>query len=175
MEFLVLSRHAVEDDFRACFISKPHINISIGDPELESANLPENEARKAELFMKFHDIDLRHERFINGEAKYVLFNEDMAEVILDFVDLHVLDIELIVINCEAGISRSRGTACALAKILNNRDDDLFNQGCPNMKVYNTILNKYFMEMNYHNRWANIYEVRKRSLPKLDCEIFEDEE
>ena len=52
-------------------------------------------------------------------------------------------INLIIVNCEAGVSRSAGIAAALAKYLGQSDERFFNPRgpyCPNRYVYRTLLN-----------------------------------
>ena len=71
-----------------------------------------------------------------------LFNEEDANQILTFVEKIKDKVEILLVHCEAGISRSPAAAGALSLIYNNTDQEFF---ClpfhPNMKVYNTILKK----------------------------------
>jgi len=72
-----------------------------------------------------------------------LFGRKDAIHILEFVEKYIDDIKLIIVNCEAGVSRSAGVAGALSKILNGWDDAYFKHSLPNMLVYRTILVEYF--------------------------------
>ena len=166
-KFLVTSRAEIEDPKLHEVIDVPHILISIFDDEGEP-NLPSNLLRKETLFLKFHDIDLRHEQFLNNRTeeenkRFILFNKEMSNSTLDFVESSIEDIELIAINCHAGVCRSCATAASLSKILNNEDDKIFKSGIPNMRVYSTILENYFLTENFHLKWPNIYSVRDTNL------------
>lgn len=166
-KFLVVSRDEIEDSKLHEAIDIPHILISIFDDEGEP-NLPSNTLRKETLFLKFHDIDLRHEQFLNSRTeeenkRFIIFDTIMADKVLKFVESSIRGVELILINCHAGICRSVATAAALSKILNNEDDKIFKSGIPNMRVYSTILENYFLEENFHLKWPNIYSVRETNL------------
>lgn len=111
----------------------PYIHIVIGEPKTEPIKLKENIFRCGKLTLSFHDLD-------SLIRKYKLFNREDAKLILDFVELFFKDIELIVVNCSAGISRSAGVAGALSKLINGDDAEYFKHSQPNMLVYRTILN-----------------------------------
>jgi predicted protein tyrosine phosphatase len=162
MEIKVLSRKAFEE-----FTSdKKYIVISITDPNSEPV-----ESQKGYLTMlslEFHDVDHRIKKqkdckLCDGTGKskmfpdvndghcyactdkidIILFDENMAQQILDFVTCFKDKVDMIVVHCEAGISRSAGVAGALSKILNGDDKYYFDHYLPNMLVYRTILNTYF--------------------------------
>ena len=111
----------------------PYIHISIYEPKTEPIKLRKNKFRKATLYLKFHDLDKKCE-------DYKLFNEEQALKILMFVQWWFHHIELIVVNCGAGVSRSAGVAGALSKLINGDDSEYFKHSLPNMLVYRTILN-----------------------------------
>jgi protein-tyrosine phosphatase len=52
-------------------------------------------------------------------------------------------VSLIVVQCEAGISRSAAIAAALANIYLGDDEPYFRTSMPNMLVYRTILRTYY--------------------------------
>lgn len=135
----VFSRQNVEK-----FITDlPHIVISIRDPGSERVNLPDNPNCIAQLFLDFHDID--------GEKDFTdhkTFSGEDAASILKVVGLTFPYINLIVVNCEAGISRSAGIAAALSVLLGIGDEEFFNPRGPyqpNRWVYRTILNQAILE------------------------------
>lgn len=75
------------------------------------------------------------------------FTEEHASQILDFVDKFWDDIDLLMVHCEAGISRSSGVASAIELIKNGRgaDNYYFDQNThyiPNTLVYKTLLNLF---------------------------------
>ena len=154
-----------------------HIIISIRSPKTETVSIPYNESNAGVLFTCFHDLDHmpKSEHVCLGSIKpYVLFDEEMAKEILCFVKLHENEIDLIVVNCEAGISRSAGVAAALSKILNDEDEYFFKEYLPNMLVYRIMLEtaqdtSYFGADKKHSA----SEASKRVLPPPSIEdIFQ---
>lgn len=73
-----------------------------------------------------------------------LFNKDHANQIKNFVVQHLHEIEVIVVHCAAGQSRSAGVAAALHRVLNGDDSVIFNDKryTPNMWIYQTLLKEY---------------------------------
>ena len=116
-----------------------HMAISIGTSE--NIELPKNDNRIAELFLLFDDFDTNkyEKRFQEVPQHYNLFTDKMAKEILGFVISHPCGVLLV--NCEAGISRSAGVAAAIGKVFNGDDTFVFNSGryMPNMLVYSKIL------------------------------------
>lgn len=90
------------------------------------------------LQLKFHDIQ-------QPVANLTPFTDRHAQVILDFVVAHLDSIELILCNCDAGISRSPAIAAALANIFcTGQEDEIWkNAGFnPNLFVYNQLTSAY---------------------------------
>lgn len=144
MRFAVLSRHRaqrwVHDD--------KFIHISIRDPESKMCSLMDCSSRVGDLHLEFDDIEKQDYDKLGSQNEYVLFDERYARAILNFVNESLIcypDLDLIVVNCEAGISRSAGVAAALCRIFNGRDDAIFGDPAlhPNMTVYQTILDYHF--------------------------------
>lgn len=129
--FRVLS----EDDAVVYEETNPHLFISIRSPERDILTLPQNKERIAKLFLEFHDLD-------HPLSHYEIFTKEHAVEVLSFVNDNQ-DIKTVIINCEAGISRSAGCAAALAKILCEEDQIFFKKYLPNTLVYRTILECYF--------------------------------
>jgi len=61
------------------------------------------------------------------------------------------------------MNMERGLSYEQSKILNNEDDKIFKSGCPNMLVYRTMLDKFFLSPNFHLLWPNIYKIRESNL------------
>ena len=163
MKFKVLSREAM-GKFKS---DESHIIISITDPNSEKVKII---SRPFDILsLQFHDADehrvqTKDCKRCNGtgyvpEFKDIndghcyrctdkidirLFTDNDARIILDFVQDCRVDIDLIVVHCEAGISRSAGVAGALSLIYNGSDEYYFHRYLPNIFVYRKILNK-FME------------------------------
>lgn len=133
-----------------------HILISISDPD-RKVNIPSVPHCKARLDLRFHDIQTA------VDEKLTSFDASMADEILEFVNENINLADAIVVNCQAGISRSVAVASALSKILNHTDDQIFSHGLPNMLVYTTILDSYFSEPAYANKWPKIYYLRHQAL------------
>lgn len=77
----------------------------------------------------------------NIKDQRICFSEKNAADILDFVEKNKKAIDLLIIACEAGISRSSGAAAALGKIYLGNDAFIFDseQYRPNMYIYQMIL------------------------------------
>jgi len=129
-----------EDQIKRLKTNKKHIVISIQDPSCEYVKLPNNKSREGWLRLKFYDFDQ-----ITGQKNYdkYLFQRNHAKSILNFTLWHKNEIDMICINCVAGISRSAGIAAALSKILNGDDSYFFKRYCPNMLVYSLILQTHY--------------------------------
>ena len=131
MRFDVFSRKIVE-----CYSTEErHINISIANPQAPKAKLPELESRVDALFITCADSGRVGFKVSEGD----LFNKSLAEAVWKFVDKYKDEVDLIVVNCELGISRSSGMAAAIGKILNGDDMDFFRYFIPNMHVYRKMM------------------------------------
>lgn len=119
---------------------KKYAIISIQDPDYDWVPLKEPENCLGILKLKFWDFDrkTRQEKY----DKY-LFSSKEAKQIIDFVEHLKDDIDILCVNCVAGISRSAGTASSLNKIYLGTDEYYFKHYCPNMLIYRTILNAYY--------------------------------
>lgn len=83
-----------------------------------------------------------HLQFDDVEKGENCINENDAFVINDFV-LNVKNkVRRIIVQCEAGVSRSAGVGAAIMKYLNKDDMEIFKNGkyCPNMACYRMVLN-----------------------------------
>jgi predicted protein tyrosine phosphatase len=73
-------------------------------------------------------------------AERDLFSREHAMKIWSFVLQHRLDLERIVVHCDAGVSRSPAVGAALARVFNGSDAELFGgRYRPNMRVYRMLL------------------------------------
>lgn len=120
MRFLIFNRHLSEQQSTVdynCVV--PYLWISITDSDEESAKLATNDMCHGTLFLKFDDIE---KPYPNMTAK--LMSDDQAKDIVEFVSKNKDEIYLICVNCEAGISRSSGTALALSLLMNGHDHDI---------------------------------------------------
>lgn len=150
MEFIVLSQEQAEQ----YTYTEPHVNISIHSPLEPQAQLSElATGRKAVLFLEFHDCDDATLDGVNicditgshAKGKLCCIKPEHARQILEFFNKWKGHVNLVVVNCLAGISRSSATAAALAVVNGQSDEFIFknNRFHPNMLVYRTILNEAF--------------------------------
>lgn len=108
--------------------------ISITDPGTEIINI-NNKLYDDILKIQFYDLE---EPIVNYAR--VLSNKD-SNKIAKFALKHWNKIEYLVIQCEAGISRSAGVAGAISKFFTGNDDKFFKTHyIPNMRCYRMVLN-----------------------------------
>lgn len=129
----------------------PYIIISITSDDFPE--IPNRKNCKGILRLKFDDVEEDIGKDIIEKYKLTLINEDHGKKILNFVFENLNKVDLIVCQCDAGISRSSATAKALDKILNhdgkteydfNLIDSIFDipPFFPNKLVYRTIIREY---------------------------------
>lgn len=117
--------------------TKKAILISITDIDGKYAFILKDRYEKV-LRLKFDDIK-------NKEPGYVEISDEQAESIArlaKWADEQDEEIQ-VVVNCDAGISRSSGTAAAISKYFLGDDMFYFNNVLynPNMLVYSKVLQK----------------------------------
>jgi predicted protein tyrosine phosphatase len=128
MWFLVLSRLRVA----RVRPNVPYVVISVTDPGSPDADIAPNPLRMGILRLQFWDTDLSTGYTDAPSAEH-------AEAIVRFVREHQTHADLIVVHCEAGISRSAGIAAALCRWLNGHEDEFFERYLPNRLIYRLIL------------------------------------
>ena len=143
MEILVMGRQSVEQ-FQS---EKTHIIISITSPYSTPAKIGLSDKVKDILRLSFHDWDAKEKELIEQKntlesKRMIYFNNEMAKKILLFVERYIKTINLIVVHCEAGISRSAGVAGAISKCFYGDDNYYFKHYLPNMLVYRTIIEEW---------------------------------
>ena len=133
MKIKVLNRETFEN-FKS---DESFVVISITDPNSEKVKIKNKPIDI--LFLQFYDLD--KDTAIFPYSRFI-FNTNQAEQILNFIEEYKDKVNLIVVHCEAGISRSAGVAGALSLIYNGSDEYYFKHYLPNIFVYRTILNMY---------------------------------
>ena len=111
-----------------------HILISIASPDKDRPEIPLRSSRVITLYLTFHDLD---KPIPSGNT--VLFDKVDAKKIASTLKFYAKEIDTVLCQCEAGVSRSMGLAAALAKYFNNDDTEYFKKGIPNMRVYHIML------------------------------------
>jgi len=141
IDILVFSRETIKE-----FVTdRPYLLISIRDPKSELVETQDNPNQVARIDLEFSDWDLEKFPQLKDKPQLKAFTKEDAQYIINILRLTEKYINLIVVNCEAGISRSAGVAAALAKCLGQSDEKFFNPRgpyCPNRYVYRTLLNEY---------------------------------
>lgn len=150
MIFKIMSRDKARR-YSYTTIKEKTIIISITDMGAQPVKFNPNPEITATLHIKFDDVNLGEDNCIT---------ESNAQDILSFINDNFKDTQCVIVQCEAGISRSSGICSALMLILNENDSDIFlNENyCPNLYCYRTILNTYFNGTRLFN---NIKEYRKK--------------
>jgi len=112
--------------------------ISISDCDKSSPNLNNNPKNGIAFQCKLHFDDVE-----SGKENCITKKD--AEKIIAFVNDIKDKTNLLIVHCEAGISRSAGVASAIMKFLYNDDTPIFNSPmfCPNMTCYRKVLNAFY--------------------------------
>lgn len=155
MKFLTLSEREIKTQAIYQNIRQKHIVISITGSDSKNVELLSTQFRLGELHLKFDDITVLDNR-------YIYFDRDMATQAINFLNSYCSEVDLVIVHCHAGISRSVGLAAALSKIVNFTDDDVFTKGIPNMFVYTTTLDTFFLDANRRTKWSRIYYRRTQA-------------
>ncbi len=125
----VLSR----SDIAQTAFDRPYIVISICDPGSASPVICESPYCRGVLRLRFHPQEWY------GAPGCVKFNEAHGERVVEFVEEHLPDVELIVVHCEGGRSRSAGVAAALSLWLNDDEQWCFERFSPDPHVRRHVL------------------------------------
>lgn len=136
MEILIHCEYSIQK-FES---NRKYAIISIQDPNYDFVPLKKSTNLLGVLQLKCYDFDRE-----TGQKNYDkhLFSVEQAKEILDFVDNLKNKIDVLCVNCVAGVSRSAGVGAILNKIYNGNDMYYFNNYCPNMLIYRTIYNLYY--------------------------------
>lgn len=113
--------------------------ISIATHEDTWPEYDEKNCKKV-LRLAFNDADFKNSDNPNNEGttEDQLFDKKRANLILDFIN--EVEVDMLVVHCEAGVSRSPAIAAVIAKILFNDDSKFFKAPyTPNMHVYRVLL------------------------------------
>lgn len=108
----------------------PHVLISISSPG-GGVRIPDNDARLDLLKLQFHDVysfdkdDFFYAYLTGHKVPVVPPSKDDAAKIAAFIRKN-LSVPMLIVNCEAGISRSSGVAAAVSKFLTGDDKEFYN-------------------------------------------------
>jgi len=126
---------------------QPYVLISIAGKHPDGshgfAELLADPNRMDVLQLTFDDVSDNKDWEGNIDPDIIPFNESHARDIIDFTEYYEDNIDLICVNCYAGISRSSGVASALSVIRNGSRSDNWiwdsPKYYPNYLVYKTLL------------------------------------
>ena len=140
---LVVALSMAEMLQHASSIDEPHIVVGMFNPDTmnnEYVDYPKNKHRLGELKIAISDsgrVDFTQ------DANSIMFNREHAMQIKEFVTKYENHIELIVVHCQAGISRSGGLAAALTYHYNNGNNYYYfsnkSRYVPNSLVYDEMM------------------------------------
>lgn len=132
-KFLVLGRDEIKD-FEVDF---PYIIISVTDPETAEAEIFASGNLIDILRLKFYDIG-KPAAFQDSTTKEFPITESQALEIKTFVEKHIENADLIVCQCEQGVSRSAAIAAALSRFLQETDEYFFQNYWLNRYVFDRL-------------------------------------
>lgn len=117
--------------------------ISIQDTHVNGFGIKfcKSQCCKGVLTLLFDDIE-------REVVDAVLFSEEQAQKIIDFVDQYK-DVDTLLVHCYGGESRSRAVGAFIDEILEKKDSKLLSSGHPNRHVYN-VLKKLWMQRTVEN-------------------------
>lgn len=139
MDVIVKSQHDIEE-YAMEEHDKSSVIISIASKCMPSAMILPCKLNgiKDILFLNFNDTDC------NDDVSGCISTKDALQI-KEFVQKYIEndDLDLIIVQCEAGRSRSAGVAAAILKFIWNDDTSIFNNTMynPNMLCYRTVLNE----------------------------------
>ena len=110
----------------------PYAIISITDPGETPVSFIDKLDLKGILRLEFYDVENGRDCFSNSDA----------EKVVDFVYDNEKNVDLFIVHCGMGVSRSSGLAAAISKTLNGEDSLFFKYYTPNMLVYRKTLNEF---------------------------------
>mgnify|MGYP007044048022 CR=1 FL=1 len=115
----------------------PFIVISIFDPRSFPAPIGKSTNCKGILQLSFDDVDAKRGMSYEEQSNRdeVCITETQAQLIADFVKAYKDRVELIICQCEAGISRSAGVAAAIADYFNQDSNRFYNGSGPNGRFF----------------------------------------
>ena len=89
----------------------PYLVISVSDPDKPEPEIADSPHLRGVLRLQFHDVGQPRKFQVTSD---VAMKPEQARQILSFVREHSPEVELIICQCEEGVSRSVGLAAALS-------------------------------------------------------------
>ena len=107
--------------------------ISIQDSHTRGFGIKfeENQFCKGVLTLYFDDI-------VTDVDGVVLFEDDMADKIIDFIEKFRSEVDTLLVHCYASQSRSRAVGAFAVEILGGDNSRYFEEGTPNQYIYDVL-------------------------------------
>lgn len=128
-------RHLGRDDAEKFTHGAPYAVISITDPGTDPVKFMPDTNRVDVLRLACHDIDYLPPELDPVKLQLVLYDEVEAARVAHFVEQHLGFVDLFLVTCEVGLSRSAGVAAAIAMRVLSRTFKP-RKGLPNRRFYN---------------------------------------
>lgn len=156
MRVLVYSKATIEAESP---YPAAHLIVSVSTPGRDGAQpepvaLPIGEATRGVLRVEFHDLpympkDVESQVF-SAEPHLVasVFTREHAARIADFVLPWIDQVEAVLVQCDAGMSRSPAVAAAIDKAVNGDDAYWFKRYHPNSRVYSILLEELMSRLGH---------------------------
>ena len=137
MVIKVMSRAQIEEFSRGANHAVVAV-VSLSDSDKESPHLENNPMNGIVYKCRLHFDDV-------DEGGHHCITIDDAYQIVTFINNIKDTADMLIVHCEAGISRSPGVAAAIMKFLNDDDTPIFDSHSyrPNMTCYRKVLRAFF--------------------------------
>lgn len=138
-QIIVMNRNdAIKFSYKIPQMHEKFAIISISEIEDKPPSFCTSENLLSVLTLQFDDVD-------RDESEYLCMRESDAEKIKQFISYFSEKIDVLIVHCLAGRSRSVGVASAISKWYFNDDSEFFSHYNPNMHVYRLTLEKLLEE------------------------------
>ena len=140
MELMVCDRGTIE---RGIVVPGRYVVISIHDGDQPRAKVKSQEGLRDVLFLAFNDAQPMGGVALPPEVQAM--TPGQADQIRDFVRKHEHDVDLIVVHCHSGVSRSPAVAAAISDALHLDAKKFWQLYTPNRYVYHTVADAFDRE------------------------------
>ena len=137
MELMVCDRNTIE---RGIVVPGTYVVISIHDTDRPRAKVKSQPGLRDVLFLAFNDAEPDVSLELPAEVRAMTAAQ--ADQIRDFVRKHEHDVDLIVVHCHSGVSRSPAVAAAISTALHLDARKFWQLYTPNRYVYHTVADAF---------------------------------
>ena len=140
MELMVCDRETIE---RGIVAPATYVVISIHDADRPRARVKQQRGLRDVLFLAFNDAEPVAGVALPPEVQAM--TPAQADQVRDFVRKHEHDVDLIVVHCHSGVSRSPAVAAAISDALHLDARKFWQLYTPNRYVYHTLADAFDRE------------------------------